>query len=160
MLGGLKIPVLQSHLGEIAALLTAIFWTVTALSFERAGKLIGSLAVNWIRMGTTVATKALLDQNPDPTDEEIRQALRWNICRCAGYSKILAAVRKAADLVGVLKGEGPFTVFAPTDKAFSSLPKGALDQLLKDPEQLKSVLLYHVCRGKTPASAVIRMESA
>ena len=41
---------LQSHLGEISALLTAIFWTVTALSFERAGKLIGSLAVNWIRM--------------------------------------------------------------------------------------------------------------
>lgn len=41
---------LQSHFGEIAALLTAIFWTVTALSFEKAGKLIGSLAVNWIRM--------------------------------------------------------------------------------------------------------------
>jgi drug/metabolite transporter (DMT)-like permease len=41
---------LQSHLGEISALLTAVFWTVTALSFEKAGKLIGSLAVNWVRM--------------------------------------------------------------------------------------------------------------
>ena len=40
----------QSHLGEISALLTAFFWTITALSFEKAGKLIGSLAVNWIRM--------------------------------------------------------------------------------------------------------------
>lgn len=40
----------QSHLGEISALLTAVFWTVTALSFEKAGKIIGSLAVNWIRM--------------------------------------------------------------------------------------------------------------
>jgi len=41
---------LQSHLGEISALLTAVFWTITALSFEKAGRLIGALAVNWIRM--------------------------------------------------------------------------------------------------------------
>jgi uncharacterized surface protein with fasciclin (FAS1) repeats len=77
----------------------------------------------------------------------------------AGSFKTLQKALRAAGLVETLQGEGPFTVFAPTDKAFSSLPKGALDQLLKDPEQLKSVLLYHVCRGKTPASAVIRMES-
>jgi len=46
----MKYPMFQSHIGEISALFTAIFWTVTALSFEKAGKLIGSLAVNWIRM--------------------------------------------------------------------------------------------------------------
>jgi len=77
----------------------------------------------------------------------------------AGTFKTLEKALRAAGLVETLEGKGPFTVFAPTDKAFSLLPKGALDELLKDPAQLKSVLLYHVCEGRTPASEVISMES-
>ena len=73
--------------------------------------------------------------------------------------KTLEKALQAAGLVETLEGKGPFTVFAPTDKAFSSLPKGALEKLLKAPERLESVLLYHVCEGKRPASEVIRMES-
>jgi uncharacterized surface protein with fasciclin (FAS1) repeats len=65
------------------------------------------------------------------------------------FSTLVAAV-KAADLVGTLKGEGPFTVFAPTNAAFAKLPAGTVENLLK-PEnkaQLVAVLTYHVVPGK------------
>ena len=64
----------------------------------------------------------------------------------AGDFKTLAAALKAADLAGALKGEGPFTVFAPTDAAFAKLPKGTLDDLLKPENKAKlaEILKYHV----------------
>ena len=57
---------------------------------------------------------------------------------------------KAAGLVEALQGDGPFTVFAPTNEAFEKLPQGTLDNLLKpeNKEQLKEILLYHVVEGK------------
>lgn len=72
----------------------------------------------------------------------------------AGSFSTLAAALEAAGLVETLKGEGPFTVFAPTDEAFAKLPDGALDGLLANPEQLKAVLLYHVVSGKVMAADV------
>ena len=60
----------------------------------------------------------------------------------------LAAGLKAAGLSNRLSNNGPFTVFAPTDKAFDRLPKGALDALLQDPAKLKAVLNYHVIEGR------------
>ena len=78
----------------------------------------------------------------------------------AGTFNTLAAALKAADLVGTLKGAGPFTVFAPTDEAFAKLPKGTLDALLKDPVKLKGILLYHVVSGKVTASDVVKLKSA
>ena len=68
----------------------------------------------------------------------------------AGTFQTLVAAVQAADLVSALKAEGPYTVFAPTDEAFSDLPEGTVDNLLK-PEnqaQLQAVLLYHVVPGK------------
>ncbi len=70
-----------------------------------------------------------------------------------GFSTLVAAVQ-AADLVETLKGEGPFTVFAPTDAAFAALPEGTVETLLK-PEnkaQLVEVLTYHVVPGKVMSS--------
>jgi len=67
-----------------------------------------------------------------------------------GAHNTLVTAIKAADLVGTLKGKGPFTVFAPTDAAFAKLPKGTLDDLLK-PEnkaQLTEILTYHVVPSK------------
>jgi uncharacterized surface protein with fasciclin (FAS1) repeats len=67
-----------------------------------------------------------------------------------GTHNTLVTAIKAADLVGTLKGKGPFTVFAPTDAAFAKLPKGTLDNLLK-PEnkaQLTEILTYHVVPSK------------
>lgn len=75
------------------------------------------------------------------------------------FETLVSAV-KAADLVDVLKGEGPFTVFAPTDKAFEKVPKEKLEALLKDKEALQSVLQYHVVPGKVMAADVVKLKSA
>ncbi len=66
-----------------------------------------------------------------------------------GFETLVAAVQ-AAGLVDTLKGEGPFTVFAPTDEAFAALPEGTLDDLLKpeNKDQLTAILTYHVVPGK------------
>lgn len=75
------------------------------------------------------------------------------------FSTLVAAV-KAAELVETLKGEGPFTVFAPTDEAFKKIPKETLEGLLKDKKALTSVLTYHVVSGKVMAADVVKLESA
>ena len=62
----------------------------------------------------------------------------------AGSFKTLAKLLTDADLIGVMKGPGPFTVFAPTDEAFAKVPKEALDALAKDKTKLQNVLKYHV----------------
>ena len=74
----------------------------------------------------------------------------------ADFSTLVAAV-KAAGLVETLSGDGPFTVFAPTNAAFDKLPAGTVDGLLKPEslDKLKSVLTYHVVAGKFDAAAVI-----
>jgi uncharacterized surface protein with fasciclin (FAS1) repeats len=66
----------------------------------------------------------------------------------AGTFNTLAAALTAAGLVETLKGEGPFTVFAPTDDAFAALPAGTVEGLLADPEALAAILTYHVVAGK------------
>jgi uncharacterized surface protein with fasciclin (FAS1) repeats len=80
----------------------------------------------------------------------------------AGSFKTLVSAVKAADLVETLKGEGPFTVFAPTDEAFAKLPKGTLEDLLKPENKanLQKILTYHVVAGKVMASDVVGLNSA
>ena len=77
----------------------------------------------------------------------------------AGNFETLVTALKAADLVDALKGEGPFTVFAPTDEAFAKLPASTLDDLLKpeNKEKLKAILLYHVVPGKVAAADVMKL---
>ena len=80
----------------------------------------------------------------------------------AGSFTTLAAALKAAGLIEVLQGDGPFTVFAPTDEAFAKLPAGTVETLLK-PEnkaQLIEILTYHVVSGKVKAEQVVTLESA
>ncbi|HVJ45751.1 MAG TPA: fasciclin domain-containing protein [Luteolibacter sp.] len=69
---------------------------------------------------------------------------------------ILAKAVKAAELDGTLSGKGPFTIFAPTDEAFSKLPKGALDKLLlpENKEKLRTLLTYHVVPGQLISSSL------
>ena len=80
----------------------------------------------------------------------------------AGDFTTLAAALDAAGLVGTLKGEGPFTVFAPTDAAFAALPDGTVESLLKpeNKEQLVSILTYHVVPGKVTSADVVKLDSA
>lgn len=66
----------------------------------------------------------------------------------AGSFTTLVAAVEAAGLVDTLKGDGPFTVFAPTDDAFAALPEGTVEGLLADPEALAAILTYHVVPGK------------
>lgn len=80
----------------------------------------------------------------------------------AGSFNTLAAALEAAGLIETLKGEGPFTVFAPTDDAFAKLPAGTVDDLLKpeNKDQLIAVLTYHVVAGKVKAKDVVKLDSA
>lgn len=78
----------------------------------------------------------------------------------AGSFTTLAAALEAAGLVEVLQGDGPFTVFAPTDAAFAKLPEGTVEGLLADKEALTSVLTYHVVAGEVMAADVVEMSSA
>jgi uncharacterized surface protein with fasciclin (FAS1) repeats len=80
----------------------------------------------------------------------------------AGTFNTLATALQAAGLADTLKGKGPFTVFAPTDEAFSKLPAGTVESLLK-PEnkaKLKAILLYHVVSGDVTAAEVVKLSSA
>jgi uncharacterized surface protein with fasciclin (FAS1) repeats len=82
--------------------------------------------------------------------------------QAAGVFSTLVAALTAAELADVLKGPGPFTVFAPTDAAFAKLPTGTVENLLK-PEnkaQLQAVLKYHVVAGKVLAADVVKLTSA
>ncbi|MBD2414264.1 fasciclin [Nostoc calcicola FACHB-389] len=77
-----------------------------------------------------------------------------------GSFKTLVAAIEAAGLVDTLKGDGPFTVFAPTDAAFNKLPAGTVDALLKDIPKLKKILTYHVVSGKVLAADVAKLKTA
>jgi uncharacterized surface protein with fasciclin (FAS1) repeats len=75
------------------------------------------------------------------------------------FETLVTAV-KAAGLVETLSGDGPYTVFAPTDEAFAKLPAGTLDSLLQDKEQLTKILTYHVVPGRVLAKDVVGLPSA
>jgi uncharacterized surface protein with fasciclin (FAS1) repeats len=80
----------------------------------------------------------------------------------AGSFKTLAAALGAAGLVETLKGEGPFTVFAPTDAAFAKLPAGTVESLLEPANRakLQAILTYHVVPGAVMASDVVKLTGA
>ncbi len=80
----------------------------------------------------------------------------------AGSFTTLVAAVKAAGLVETLKGDGPFTVFAPTDEAFAALPAGTVESLLKpeNRDKLTAILTYHVVPGKVKAADVVKLSSA
>nr|WP_202903820.1 fasciclin domain-containing protein [Tamlana nanhaiensis] len=81
-----------------------------------------------------------------------------NAVNSKDHTTLVAAV-KAADLVETLMGEGPFTVFAPTNEAFNKLPNGTVESLLKpeNKKTLQTILTYHVVAGKWNASDVVKL---
>ena len=87
---------------------------------------------------------AVSSPTPEPAQPDI-----VDTAIAAGSFTTLTAAIEAAGLVDTLKGEGPFTVFAPTDDAFAALPEGTVDTLLEDPQgDLTQILTYHVVPGK------------
>jgi len=97
-----------------------------------------------------------------PPTEEAASSTIVDIAVADGRFTTLVAAVTAADLVETLSGEGPFTVFAPTDDAFAALPEGTLDSLLlpENKQQLTDILLYHVVSGKVMAADVVTLPSA
>jgi transforming growth factor-beta-induced protein len=86
---------------------------------------------------------------------ELRDVVQ--LARSLGRFDTLGAALQVADLEDALRGPGPFTVFAPTDNAFSALPPGAIEALLADLPALQNVLLYHVTSGRLYADQVLAL---
>jgi uncharacterized surface protein with fasciclin (FAS1) repeats len=99
----------------------------------------------------------------EPTEEAMEEVIPMDIVDIAmedGRFDTLVAALSAADLAETLKGEGPFTVFAPTDDAFGALPEGTVEALLGDIPALTDILLYHVVPGNVLAEDVVNFTSA
>ncbi len=100
-----------------------------------------------------------------PADKTASMESSKNIVEIAsenGSFKTLTAALKAADLITVLEGAGPFTVFAPTDDAFAALPKGTVETLLKpeNKSKLVKILTYHVLPQKAVSSGLTSTDVA
>ena len=108
---------------------------------------------------TPAATQAP-EPEPEPTAEAEAPGTIVEIAVADGRFETLVAAVTAADLAGTLSGEGPFTVFAPTDDAFAALPEGTVEALLEDIPALTQVLLYHVVAGDVRAADVVTLDSA
>jgi uncharacterized surface protein with fasciclin (FAS1) repeats len=107
-----------------------------------------------------VATGAAIAFAPAQVDAQTSQKDIVATAIDAGSFTTLAAALQAADLVGVLQGDGPFTVFAPTDEAFAKLPEGTVEALLADKEALTRILTYHVIPGRVTSDAVVNIAAA
>jgi transforming growth factor-beta-induced protein len=98
---------------------------------------------------------------PEPTAETEPEPMTIvDVAVADGRFTTLAAALGAADLVETLQGDGPFTVFAPTDDAFAMLPEGTVEALLGDIPALTEILLYHVVSGEVMAADVVELSSA
>lgn len=107
----------------------------------------------------TETTAAEMVEEDEMVEEEMDEGTIVDVAIAGGFDTLVAAVQ-AAGLVETLSGEGPFTVFAPTDEAFAALPEGTLDALLADPEALADILTYHVVSGEVLAADVVGLTSA
>jgi uncharacterized surface protein with fasciclin (FAS1) repeats len=107
-----------------------------------------------------IPPQAGMMENPAMEEEQMGRNTIVDVAVADGRFTTLVTALQAAGLVETLQGEGPFTVFAPTDEAFAKLPEGALDDLLANPDQLESVLLYHVVPGQVMAADVVTLNSA
>lgn len=128
-------------------------------------KTLSTLALGTVLFFSCGETKKANSEETDTITEEVTETVEVeqaepNIVEVAvgneNFSTLVVAV-KAADLVGTLSSEGPFTVFAPTNDAFAKLPEGTVASLLEpgNKDQLTSILTYHVVSGKFEAAAVI-----
>lgn len=130
-----------------------------------AGLAVTALAAGWLATASAaeasdvrlapVTADVPVDAAALATDEDIVE-----VAAKAGSFETLLAAAEAAGLVETLKGEGPLTVFAPTDEAFAALPEGTVPALLEDRKRLRSVLTYHVIAGEVTAERVVELDSA
>lgn len=118
-----------------------------------------ALALVLAACAPAVAPTAMPEPTNPPPAPEVSNTI-VDVAVADGRFTTLAAALEAAGLVETLKGEGPFTVFAPTDDAFAKLPEGTVEALLADIPQLTEILTYHVVPGKVMAADVVELQSA
>ena len=107
---------------------------------------------------TTTTTEAPAAPAEDMEDMEMSDIV--DTAAADGRFTTLVAAVQAAELVDTLKGEGPYTVFAPTDDAFAALPEGTVESLLADIPTLTDILTYHVVSGEVLAADVVGLPAA
>ncbi|MBI1880936.1 MAG: fasciclin domain-containing protein [Chloroflexi bacterium] len=118
-------------------------------------KLKASLILMFVLLAS-LATTALAA----PPEQADTQKSIVDVLTKEGRFTTLVAALEQAGLVDQLQGEGPFTVFAPTDEAFARLPEGTLEDWFANPQALTDVLLYHVVQGRLTAAAVAKLDTA
>jgi uncharacterized surface protein with fasciclin (FAS1) repeats len=111
-------------------------------------------------LSTALVASSLLLGSSVTENRDEPQSNIVEVAVSAGSFNTLVAAVQAAGLVETLSGEGPFTVFAPTDEAFALIPEADLQALLADKEALTAVLTYHVVPGKVLAKDVVTLSSA
>ncbi len=116
--------------------------------------LLGACSKDATAVTTTAAKEAATQQVGEPNIVTVAAS--------SGDFNTLVAALKAAGLVETLEGDGPFTVFAPTDEAFAKLPAGTVDSLLlpENKAKLVAILTYHVVPGEVLAADVVKLSSA
>lgn len=147
-----KLDKVRSQMKKMLTVLAAGLLAISATA-EAGSKRKGTATTNRSVRGTHVLTTFVAH----PAEKDIVDTAVG-----AGSFKTLVAAVRAAGLVDTLKGDGPFTVFAPADEAFAKLPKGTLESLLK-PEnkaKLQAILTYHVVSGKVMAADVVKIKGA
>ena len=113
-----------------------------------------------LRKLTLAAAAVALLIAPASSEAQMNEKDIVTIAVEAGSFTTLAAALDAAGLVETLQGEGPFTVFAPTDEAFAKLPEGTVEALLADIPTLTRILTYHVVAGEVAAADVVGLTEA
>lgn len=139
----------------LLGLLIAVPATSFAQTCPNSVRAIGT-TVHYVGSPTVYVTNPTAVMKPAKPADIVETAV------AAGSFKTLVAAVKAADLVNVLKGDGPFTVFAPTDEAFAKIPPEVIANLLKpeNKSKLQKILTYHVVPGKVTAQQVMKLSGA
>ena len=117
-----------------------------------------TIALLCIAIATTGCSSNSKASYPESTSRDSTDIVDAAIA--AGSFETLVTAVQTAGLVDTLRSEGPFTVFAPTDDAFAKLPSGTVENLLQNPEKLKSILTYHVVPGRFTAKDVMSLSAA
>jgi transforming growth factor-beta-induced protein len=135
-------------------------------SRRRSMRVVGAVAVAVAGLGVAAcggdsrSGETAARTQPAETSTEAMQENIVETAVAAGDFTTLTSLLADTGLAESLTGEGPFTVFAPTDEAFANVPKKTLDSLAANPKKLKAVLLYHVVPGEARAADVARLTSA
>jgi uncharacterized surface protein with fasciclin (FAS1) repeats len=120
---------------------------------RRVRTILAAFAASAVALGAAGPVSAHPMREAAPTKNIVATA------QAAGQFHTLTALLKRAGLAKTLQGKGPYTVFAPTDRAFAKVPKKTLNALAADKAKLRAVLLYHVAKGKLTAAKVVKRTS-